>query len=447
MKTNVFTRGRDGAVLLTTVCILSVLTLMAVSYLFLLKDNNYFVARDQSWNRALVLAEAGVEEAMAHINRGGLATAPQPYSGDGWNVSGTNYSLPATRTNLYGGIYSVLLYGSTSNATITSTGTVTAPLSGTELSRVIQVTAPFTSAFQVGIASITTVTLTGGSKLTIDSYDSSDTNLFPGGLYNVTNREDRGDIAVLTNSGGAFSLGNASIMGIVHTAPGGTMGQVNIGPQGGVGTVPYVTGGGNGFESSAFFADDFNLTFPDVNVPYTSATVLANTISSSNVISSGQYIINGTLNIKNGGTLSVGAYQYVTIYVTGGVTMNNGGALINIQPGGTLIMYVGGASASFSQINNGGNANNFQYYGLPGNTSITMGGQSAYIGTIYAPEAAIKMNGGGSTPLDYQGAMVVQQLTSSGHFSMHYDENLAREPIAGTFIPNSWQELASSRSQ
>lgn len=421
-----------------TVVTLLVLTIMAVSYLFMLQNDNRFVARDQAWNRALSVAEAGIEEGMAYVNRGGLAATPQPY---------TNAWVSMPRTNLYGGSYSVVLSGTTNVVTITSTGMVTAPLSSTKLWRVVQVTALFTSGYQVGIAAITSIT-DKGNNITVDSYDSSNTNLFPGGLYNTSNRMDHGDIASLQISSNAISVGNANIAGKVHLPPGGTQYDVNLGPNGAVGTVAWaIGGGGTGFEGgnpSPYFADDFNLSFPDVSAPYTSGTGLSQPGNgATNTVSTGTYYVNGNYSIPNKAVLDISAYSYVVLYVHGTFGMNSGG-LINIEPGATLVLYVDGSSSTFSQINNGGNANNFQYFGLPSNTSITMGGNAQYIGTIYAPEASITLNGGGNNVLDYQGAMIVNSLTANGKFNLHYDENLAREPLNGTFIPTNWVELASS---
>jgi hypothetical protein len=318
---------------------------------------------------------------------------------------------------------------------------VTAPLSSTTLSRVVQVTASFTSGFQVAIAAITGINLNGNNIL-VDSYDSSNTNLFPGGLYVATNHQAHGDVATLTTN--SWSIGNNNIMGKVHMPPGTAQGDVTYGKNGAVGDTTWAdpNAKNTGFESSAYFMPDFNITFPDVSAPYTSGTsVSPPAANKTNTLSTGMYYYSGNFSFGNKGVLDISAYSYVELYVTGNFDMGTGQSLINIEPGATLVIYVGGASAKFQTINNGGNANNFQYYGLPSNTSITMSGNASYIGTVYAPEAAITLNGGGGNGLDYQGAMVVNSLTSNGHFSMHYDQNLAREPIAGNYVLSSWTEL------
>jgi hypothetical protein len=70
-----------------------------------------------------------------------------------------------------------------------------------------------------------------------------------------------------------------------------------------------------------------------------------------------------------------------------------------------------------------------------------LNGNGAYIGTVYAPEAALTFNGGGNTTLDFQGACVVKSATLNGHFNIHYDVNLSRIGPPGSYTVASWREL------
>ena len=54
-----------GSVLLVTLSICMILGLLMASYLSVIKGQNFSVARAQAWNSAIVVAEAGVEEALA----------------------------------------------------------------------------------------------------------------------------------------------------------------------------------------------------------------------------------------------------------------------------------------------------------------------------------------------------------------------------------------------
>ena len=79
-----------------------------------------------------------------------------------------------------------------------------------------------------------------------------------------------------------------------------------------------------------------------------------------------------------------------TLYVTGSFSTANS-AYIYIASGASLTMYVNGSvSISGAGVVNGTQAaSQCTIYGLPGCTTITCGNSGAYIGTIYAPEAAL----------------------------------------------------------
>ena len=257
-----------------------------------------------------------------------------------------------------------------------------------------------------------------GSGVYTDSYDSSKTNLFPGGLYNPSNRMDHGDVAVGTNF---ISIVNAEVMGKVWI-DGGTIADVELGPISSVGDVPWIMGGGTGFESPAFFTNDFRFCLPDVEVPFTSGQAISPpTAGNTNTLSSGMYFYNGNFSIPSGADLQVGPNQSVILYVTGNFTMSIS-AKIDIQPGGTLLLYVAGATASFGQIDIQGTDLNLQYYGLPRNANITFGGNAAFLGTIYAPEATVTLDG----LADLTGAIVANSVHLNADASVHYDEALAR---------------------
>src|SRR6185503_6685 len=63
----------NGSALAVTMVICGILGLLMGSYLLMVQTQNHSVVRAQGWNSALVVAEAGVEEALAHLNSG-LAT-------------------------------------------------------------------------------------------------------------------------------------------------------------------------------------------------------------------------------------------------------------------------------------------------------------------------------------------------------------------------------------
>jgi hypothetical protein len=116
---------------------------------------------------------------------------------------------------------------------------------------------------------------------------------------------------------------------------------------------------------------------------------------------------------------------------------------IEIAPGATLKLFVSAPSANIGGngvVNNGGNALNFQYYGLPSNTSLSMSGNAAFTGVIYAPQAALSLGGGGNNNYDFVGGSVTKTAKLNGHFNFHYDECLKQGP-AREYVITAWNEI------
>jgi hypothetical protein len=117
---------------------------------------------------------------------------------------------------------------------------------------------------------------------------------------------------------------------------------------------------------------------------------------------------------------------------------------ITIASGKTLKLYMSGASANLGGngvINQAGNATNFSYYGLPANTSLSISGNGAFSGTIYAPNADLALNGGGNDAVDFIGATITKTSTMNGHFNFHYDEALSKFGPSRGYIVTSWNEM------
>src|SRR5216684_4733943 len=95
-----------GSVLFVTLGICAILGILIGSYLCLVQTQRLGVARAQAWNSAIVVAEAGVEEAMAHLNSGvstnNLATNTWVSRGSGivgkTNFLGTSYAVISIQT-------------------------------------------------------------------------------------------------------------------------------------------------------------------------------------------------------------------------------------------------------------------------------------------------------------------------------------------------------------
>src|SRR5437868_633804 len=73
-------RKQRGGALIMVLVITTLIGSVLVAYLSMLKSQNIYASRSLAWNTAMPMAEAGVEEALAHINYSGTTNL----SSDGW---------------------------------------------------------------------------------------------------------------------------------------------------------------------------------------------------------------------------------------------------------------------------------------------------------------------------------------------------------------------------
>lgn len=260
-----------------------------------------------------------------------------------------------------------------------------------------------------------------GTSISVDSYDSADPAYSTNGVYDPTKRKAGGD---LLSGDGLLNVQNATVKGRLWTGPTAPPPAISLG------SVGDLNWNGPGIEPG-WLRNDFRFAIPDVLQPFSSG-LLPGTITGAggvvtNIVGSTNYMINGNFTLRGGDVLYVSGKARV--FVTGNFTMQSGGgksSLIRITQNSTLQLFVGGANSTFTSVDTVGNDVSFQYYGLPTNTSLAWIGNSSYVGTIYAPEASVILGAGGSSAMDFQGAVVADSFSFNGHFSFHYDENLRR---------------------
>src|SRR6266478_4073541 len=103
---------QSGGVLIVTLLLASILGITLGSYLYWVRTQNLLVAESQSWNSALALAEAGIEEGLSQINVNfgqGDPTAVGNYTNSAANNFGFSGGVygPKTNATLGSGAYSV----------------------------------------------------------------------------------------------------------------------------------------------------------------------------------------------------------------------------------------------------------------------------------------------------------------------------------------------------
>ncbi len=439
----------QGSALAVTLLTCGVLGLLMGSYLYLVQGQRQSVARSQSWNQAIVVAEAGIDEALALMNSGivGNNFAVFPWK----NAGGGNYTNRPSPYQFGDSYYAVTINTSGTNPVVTSTSYVPAPISKTMISRTVRVQAKPRATFPVKGPMIVEQTFdSNGSNVGTDSFNSTL------GPYNPATAGTNGDVVSLTTNANSLMIGNGKINGTVRTPPGGTAGSsgttATIGSSGKVGDTAWINGSTPGFEAG-HFKDDFTMSdFPDATLPTVAAwyTPVSGTVGGLNYT----YVLGnlGTYKLDNlTGSVYVSAPNTV-LYVTTSISIGgsaggkkNAAPQINIDPGASLTIYMEGSTTSISGngiVNQSGVAKNFQYYGLPTNTKIDITGNGAFFGTIYAPEAALSLKGSGSgTTDDFTGASITKTTTMTGNFNFHYDDSLGYLTTLGGYDATSWEEL------
>jgi hypothetical protein len=416
----------NGSTLVVVLFTAFTVGIVVASYLSLIASRYTVTVRSQCWNAALPVLEAGVEEALAHIQ----ADAGVP-SANGW-APGTNGGLPVytkARTLSAGCYYSVTLFNANSNNPIIyCTGYVPSPLqSGTYIARTVKVTATNTpTAFTKAVAALGTVTL--GSL--VDGYDSS-----LGPYDPVTNRLAIGAVATDSNAKPAVTVGGANVYGTVTTGPNGTV-SVGSGAVGDTAWNASHTGVENGWTNN-----NMNVAFP-TNAPPSGGPFLPPQVvngggSNFTVLGTGSYQLASFKSQQSKQPMMVNGNAL--LWVTGDFTVSGSG-YVYIAPAASLILYVGGTTtiSGGGVVNGPGLPSSFSYIGLSSNDSMTYSGSAAFVGTVNAPQAAFTLSGGATV----YGAIICNRFSGTGGSIIHYDRVLGNSTsTGGTLVVSGWTEL------
>jgi hypothetical protein len=424
-------QSEAGGVLVVTIIVCMLVGIMLAAYLAMVSGQHNFTQRSQVWNNCIPLCEAGIEEAMAHINH---INTTSNFAVNGWSFSSNAY-----RKNRPLNLGMARMSVDTSMPpVITVVGSLQTPITAGAVSRTVRVKTKINQRFPNGILSKGLVDLGGSGR--IDSFNStnvaeSDIN----GQYNATNATDRASVVTTSRLPNQFQVGNVSIYGTVGTGPGG---NINLSPNGNVGSEDYNDNSiYNGTVEPGHYTDDVNVYIPDATLPTPFGPFFAvspGIVGGTNykyVVNSGDY---RAMNISLTLTEKMLITGKARIHVVG-PTAVSGTAFILIAPGASVEWYAGGNVdlKGGGCINAPGLAKNFSLIGLNGCTSVVYAGNSRFIGTIYAPRASVVLTG----TADAYGAIVGASVTLNGGMGLHYDESLKGDPREGRFLAASWQEL------
>jgi hypothetical protein len=409
-----------------------VVSISLAAVLSLSLHEHRMLARTADWNAALPAAEAGIEEAMSHLWQvdGGARGV------NGWVQEGASFVRLRTMPH---GRFDVAVSSGTPPV-ITSTGRVWSVSTGSLVERRIQVRTRGQGLFPKGIFARGKITLSG--QFMSDSFDSSDPNYSTNGMYTASRRKDNGDMATM-GAPDAFDLGGqVKIYGQVSTTANGIV-KISDPRQQRIGSASYIDSGGTGIEPG-HHTKDLNVSFPNVEAPYSSGLSLSRDLTIDGVfykyvLYSGSYSIS-TLTLSGSDKMLV--MGDATLLVNQDVSIS-GDAFIQINPGANLQLYVRKGSVSISGggiANLAGNAANFGLWGMPEMKNINFSGDGLFIGTIYAPQAKLSMSGGSTSGMDFIGAAIVDEVNGSGQYRFHYDEALGSNNARNLVIV-SWREI------
>src|ERR1043166_6870663 len=319
MKTNRQSHAAQrGFTYATVVVTMIVVGTMLAAYLKMVAVQNQSTVRSQAWNRTVPVLEAGVEEALAHLNHNASPDAAGGFTTtrlhtDGWSNTvdlgwfkigqlGEDYYYTKI-SKFVGGTYYPFIQSTgyvkqlPTLALKTQFGPFVAVglddlLSSGYARRTVLCTTTNVPAFTKALVARRGITMSGQNVRT-DSFDSATNSGYNDGYGHYTNSTGKwkcnGDIASNDTITNTVTLGNANIFGKVATGPYGT---VYLGSAGMVGDVAWQTGTAHyGLAQPGWSTDDMNMDFPSVNVPTNASWQAVNGNSLAGTINGTSYDI------------------------------------------------------------------------------------------------------------------------------------------------------------
>ncbi|MGZ0657204.1 DUF7305 domain-containing protein [Coraliomargarita sp. W4R53] len=415
----------QGSALITAMIFSFVVVTLMGSYLYLTSSEYRVSTRSYLLGASFNLAEGGVDRALNALSANddtGWGTGTDADGRSYWAQRFGSYDLGG---NIEGFINVVILNPTGSSPEIFSEGEASGHVAGIITKQVRVALSSGFYPFMNGFNSKQGIVLKG-NNVTFDSYDSRE------GSYGWGNINSEITVATISVESDAIDIGNADVYGYVATGGG----QPNVGPQGSV-----TTYANQGKVDNSRITTDFYAEFPNISVPILNTPVTS--IPSSGVVTGGDYELSSwSMSGKNSLYIS----GDTRIVVTGDISIS-GKAYISIASGASVEIYVQGDAAIGGQ----GIVNSSQVplqlvllgtHATEGAQTISISGNGYLAAAVYAPNANVTLNGGGSSGRVY-GAVTAHsaKLTGNSHFS--YDEALENYNMGGGgFQVDEWTELS-----
>jgi len=319
-----------STLLLVTLVTTALIGFALAAYLRMMSSQNRTTVASMAWNKCMAIVEAGIEDAMAHINHNGLENLNR----DGWVESGTKvYTITRYLGDCY---YSVTISNVASVPlipVIVATGYVPTRLSGwpsgpnalatidnastrtAYTKRSVMVTALADSMFPSGMVSKDGISWNG--NIFSDSFDSTDPTYSSNRRYDPAKKKDGGSVGA--NSGNIV-MGGGKIYGTVNTGPSGTVSGGSVGDAAWLASNTGIQPG--------HYLNTMNYSFSKVQPPFKSGDVVfttmpaggnltlfdTNTITTSNTIAGALTVPSGYSAIATNKTTLSAVYPTGTAY-------------------------------------------------------------------------------------------------------------------------------------
>lgn len=438
----------SGNIMLACLIASAAVGAVLVAYLQLGQSSQKLSDRSQKWNLALPVAEAGLEEALSHLNTIGNASLVN----NGWtlnssgNLKGKGLTASTyVRTRSLGsnsfyevGINFVGTKHRTNSITVVSSGYVRDSLSTNYISRTITGTIGLTN-FVFTKAIIAKKHIRLGKGTLIDSFDSLSTSYSTKGDYDATKRKDNAGIATVSEKKNGIKIDKTKVYGDASTSHDGkgNKGDVEFKNNGTLGDTNWITAGNiNGQPGK--ISHGYQYDFAEVKAPWTGGALppiagKVGKIDAQYVLGTGNYEV-GKVDLKKPMVVTGNA----VLYVTGDFKASED---IIILTNASLRLYMGGGKFEIKDKNvvlNDGDATQFQYYGLKSNKTLKIKKKGADLsGIIYAPNTKINIDGDS----DIIGSIVGKCVHIKHNGQFHYDEAITKRPTEfDNYVLQNWTE-------
>jgi len=426
-----FQQQKESASVLL-ICLVSALVIGITlgSCLVMIANEHATVLRDQAWNRSLVIAESGIEDGLALINKS--ASWSNNAAIDNWTQRGNVFHVSRSLGADYYDTYVTNLNNGPSVLSISTAVFNNQWGKSNAIQRAIFVTTTLTSGYDYAILAKRYISLSDG--VGVYGFNSADTNLSENGQF-VTNKfNDAASLATdATNTARAISISGGEVYGHAYTGAGSTVATSDSASVGSMDFIPTP-----GVESN-WAASTMNTYIP--NAPTVSSlTFFPLPFAVSNVYTLNGFGSTNCYLVPDNSDFSGGAEIFITnstVVLDCVVGLSISGSIV-ISPNSALEAFLNGDTTLSGNgvVNQTGFATNCAWYGSTNCTRLTINCSSNFIGTIDAPQAHITY----SSSAMFIGAAIGRSFIDSGGAAIVYDESLA-SPSTQLYIVQSWAEV------